>query len=230
MFGQAARNDLLRAGPVPYLHPASSHFAHSHPLPSYSMRKLFSFLLTLLGFAAQAQVTFKITAVPANTPANATIYMAGTFNSWNPGSAAHALTYNAADGSYEITLPAGTGTIEYKFTRGSWAAVETNATNGAGAQPHATPSAAAPAPVLHQVLNWEDLAGGTAAAASHGRRQRQRHFHHVCHAAAGPHPARVAVPAARLRHQHPPLPRAVHAGRAERVRRRHVLRRRVGRG
>ena len=78
------------------------------------MKKLFSLFFALLGFAAQAQVTFKITAVPANTPANATLYMAGTFNGWNPGSAAHALTYNAADRSYQLTLPAGTGTLEYK--------------------------------------------------------------------------------------------------------------------
>ena len=93
------------------------------------MRKLFSLLLALIGFAAQAQVTFKITAVPANTPANTTVYIAGTFNGWNPGSAAHTLIHNP-DGSYQITLPAATGTLEYKFTRGSWTTVETNAANG----------------------------------------------------------------------------------------------------
>ncbi|GAB2853739.1 alpha/beta hydrolase-fold protein [Hymenobacter ruber] len=121
------------------------------------MKKLFSLLLALIGFTAQAQVTFKITAVPANTPANATLYIAGTFNSWNPGSAAHALTHNA-DGSYQITLPAATGTMEYKFTRGSWAAVETNASNGS--VPNRTYTfGTAPATVLVQVLNWEDLAG-----------------------------------------------------------------------
>ena len=52
-----------------------------HYCSAYSMKKLFSLLLALLGFAAQAQVTFKITAVSASTPANATIYMAGTLNS-----------------------------------------------------------------------------------------------------------------------------------------------------
>ncbi|MBF9239154.1 T9SS type A sorting domain-containing protein [Hymenobacter sp. BT683] len=123
------------------------------------MKKLFSFLLFLLGLTAQAQVTFKITAVPANTPANATIYMAGSFNSWNPASAAHLLTRNA-DGSYQITLPAATGTIEYKFTRGAWASVETTASNGQ--VPNRTFTfGSSPGPVLHQVLNWEDLAGGT---------------------------------------------------------------------
>ena len=122
------------------------------------MKNLFSLLLALLGFTAQAQVTFKITAVPANTPANATLYIAGTFNGWNPGSAAHALTYNATDGSYQITLPAAAGTLEYKFTRGTWAAVETNASNGS--VPNRTYTfGSGPATVLCQVLNWQDLGG-----------------------------------------------------------------------
>ncbi|UOQ98515.1 alpha/beta hydrolase-fold protein [Hymenobacter sp. 5317J-9] len=130
------------------------------------MKKLFTFLLALLGLAAQAQTTFRITAVPSNTPANATIYMAGTFNNWNPASAAHALAYNSADGTYSITLPASvTGSIEYKFTRGSWAAVETTASNGQ--VPNRTYTiAGAGATVLHQVLNWEDLAGGTPTGTS----------------------------------------------------------------
>ncbi|MFC6222452.1 alpha/beta hydrolase-fold protein [Hymenobacter artigasi] len=128
------------------------------------MRKLFSLLLVLLGFAAQAQVTFKITAVPANTPANATLYIAGTFNSWNPGSTTHALTHNA-DGSYQITLPATTGTMEYKFTRGAWASVETNAANGSVPNRSYT-FGSAPATVLCQVLNWEDLAGGGGGSTS----------------------------------------------------------------
>ena len=124
------------------------------------MKRLFSLLLALLNFAAHAQVTFRLTAVPANTPANAIIYMAGSFNNWNPGSPAHALAYNAADGSYQLTLPAGTGVLEYKFTRGSWATVETSATNGAVPNRRYAFDGGS-TPVLGQVLNWEDVAGGT---------------------------------------------------------------------
>jgi predicted alpha/beta superfamily hydrolase len=125
------------------------------------MKRFFTLLWSLLSFATQAQTTFRITAVPANTPANATLYVAGTFNSWNPGDAAYALTYNAADGSYSVTLPASvTGTIEYKFTRGTWAMVETNATNGSIANRSYTIGSST-GPVQHQVLNWEDL-GGTS--------------------------------------------------------------------
>ncbi|SHI88072.1 Por secretion system C-terminal sorting domain-containing protein [Hymenobacter daecheongensis DSM 21074] len=118
-------------------------------------------LLSLLGvLGAQAQLTLKLTSIPANTPAGAVLYVAGSFNSWNPGSAAHALTKNA-DGTYQITLPQATGTIEYKFTRGSWAAVETNATNGPVPNRSHTYTAG-PATVTHTVLNWEDLGGGSS--------------------------------------------------------------------
>lgn len=125
------------------------------------MKRLFTLLLTLLGLTTQAQTTLKVTAIPANTPANATIYVAGTFNGWNPGDAAYALTYSAADGSYSVTLPASvTGTIEYKFTRGVWTMVETNATNGSVPNRSYTVGSST-GPVLHQVLNWQDL-GGTS--------------------------------------------------------------------
>ncbi|GAA3996281.1 alpha/beta hydrolase-fold protein [Hymenobacter fastidiosus] len=122
------------------------------------MKQNFLLLLScLLIFGAQAQVTFKLTSVPANTPATATIYLAGSFNNWSPGNAAHALTRNT-DGTYQITLPAGTGTIEYKFTRGTWATVETNAANGSVANRSYTFGAGTL--VSHTVLNWQDLGGG----------------------------------------------------------------------
>ncbi|TGE24922.1 T9SS type A sorting domain-containing protein [Hymenobacter aquaticus] len=128
------------------------------------MKQLFAFLLLFVVGTARAQVTFKLTGVPANTPAAATLYMAGSFNGWNPGSPAHALLRNA-DGSYQITLPAQSGTIEYKFTRGSWASVETNAANGAVPNRSYT-FPAGPAVVTHTVLNWEDLAGGGGCQSS----------------------------------------------------------------
>lgn len=86
-------------------------------------------LLALLWFpiaAALAQLTIKITDVPDNTPAAASIYIAGTINNWDPGNANYILTNNN-DGTYQITLNIPAGTIEFKFTRGSWATVEGNA-------------------------------------------------------------------------------------------------------
>jgi alpha-amylase len=63
-------------------------------------------------------------SVPANTPGSTPIYVAGSFNNWNPGDAAFTLT-KQADGSYAITLPAAVkGKVEFKFTLGSWDKVE----------------------------------------------------------------------------------------------------------
>jgi metallo-beta-lactamase class B len=86
--------------------------------------------LLLLGAAcAQAQVTVRVTGVPAATPSGATLYIAGNFNNWNPGAADYALRKQGGD--YAITLPAHVrGAIEFKFTLGSWERVETDAAGG----------------------------------------------------------------------------------------------------
>lgn len=107
-----------------------------------SYRKLYClaifFCLTLLLSQAQAQLAsgselpgFTITlTVPANTPPDASIYVAGSFNGWQTDSASHKLTAQA-DGSYKITLPPEVrGKIEFKFTLGSWASAETQADGG----------------------------------------------------------------------------------------------------
>ena len=86
--------------------------------------------------AAQARpvaATFRVT-VPADTPADATIYIAGDFQGWNPGKTPMT---KAADGTWEITLPFTEGqALQYKYTRGSWEAVEKDA--GCGEIPNRT--------------------------------------------------------------------------------------------
>ncbi|MCC6429127.1 MAG: phosphonate ABC transporter ATP-binding protein [Phycisphaerales bacterium] len=73
--------------------------------------------------ARSASVTFRVT-VPASTPAADTVYIAGNFQGWNPGSTAHALV-RQADGRHQITLNLADGVpIQFKFTRGTWAKVE----------------------------------------------------------------------------------------------------------
>ena len=92
-----------------------------------------SFLLSFLwvfsiphGFG---QLTINITSVPAATPENATIFIAGNFNSWNPGDPVYQLTETGND-QYSITFTPSTNNLEFKFTRGSWATVEGNAQGG----------------------------------------------------------------------------------------------------
>ena len=82
--------------------------------------------LALVLCPAVAQSVLKITRVPATTPPTDTLFVAGSFNSWNPHSVRFALHRNP-DGTYQLSMPAIAGPAEYKFTRGSWATVEVDA-------------------------------------------------------------------------------------------------------
>jgi len=124
------------------------------------MKKLFSRLLTRLGRRTKrrAPVTFRLTSVPANTPAGATIYLAGSCNGWTTDDPAYAFSYDPAADSYYLALPPGRGTLDYKLCRGSWPTIETDADN------RAIPNrrylfGQGPPEVSLQVLNWEDQGG-----------------------------------------------------------------------
>jgi predicted alpha/beta superfamily hydrolase len=73
-------------------------------------------------------ITLIITSLPANTPSNSIICFAGNINSWNPSHNDYTLKLNA-DNELQIVLE-GTGPVQFKFTRGSWATVEGSVTGG----------------------------------------------------------------------------------------------------
>lgn len=123
------------------------------------MSKLsFGILLGLLFCSTKlhGQVTFVIEALPKTTPDEDTIFIAGSFNNWLVNDADYMLK-KQLDGRFAITLPADTGTIEFKFCRGSWMKVETNDENqyvpnrkfryGNGEVVHI------------KISNWQDLGG-----------------------------------------------------------------------
>lgn len=120
-------------------------------------------LLLALGWklsAVWAQLTLLVTSIPANTPANDQIFVAGNFNNWNAGDPATILQPDGRGNRY-YTIPAPVpATVEYKFTRGSWPTVE-GAANG-GFRPNRTASGTADTLRL-QILGWEDQAGSTAS-------------------------------------------------------------------
>ncbi len=92
-----------------------------------NINKIF-LILMLIPFTSMAQVTFIANSIPANTPPDENLYIAGNFNNWQPGSAEFVMHKNAQD-KWEITLsaqPEGTA-IQFKFTRGSWETVEKGA-------------------------------------------------------------------------------------------------------
>ena len=130
------------------------------------MKNFTLLLVLLLSFFSFGQVTIRITSIPANTPAGATIYIAGDFNMWNPGSASHIMQPDGL-GAWQILIPEGTGTVGFKFTRGSWPTVEGNASGGFLPDRYFT-FTGSPQTINLTVLSWEDISGSgsssTAAA------------------------------------------------------------------
>jgi alpha-glucosidase len=123
---------------------------------------IFAYCIILL---SNAQITLRITQLPSNTPSGATIYFAGSINGWNPGDNNFSLTEDG-QGFKTITIPEGTGAVQYKFTRGSWATVETNAT-GSDISNRTFTFNGQPQTINLTVQSWKDLgSGGTSTAAS----------------------------------------------------------------
>lgn len=112
----------------------------------------------------QSQVTFIIDSMPDYTPEDSEIYIAGNFNSWNPGNPDFMLQKNEQD-KYSITLEAQNegSTLEFKFTRGSWDNVEKGP---AGEEiPNRSFVFGNGETVEIIIYNWADFGGGNHTAA-----------------------------------------------------------------
>ena len=84
---------------------------------------ILTLMAALLLLSSCHKVVVRVDSIPENSPKNQPIFITGNFNNWDPGEARFRLIPND-DGSYSVVLPAGFGTIEYKFTRGDWTTVE----------------------------------------------------------------------------------------------------------
>jgi predicted alpha/beta superfamily hydrolase len=129
------------------------------------MKQIFgSWLLALVfSLATSAQVTINVVSVPANTPQSDNLFIAGTFNGWDPGNSGYVLTKINSD-LYTITLAPGSGTIEFKFTRGDWGRVECQA-NG-DFLPNRTFTYGNGDTIELSIAGWDDLIGGGGPAST----------------------------------------------------------------
>lgn len=127
------------------------------------MKHFFTFaILLLLALRLPAdEVTMIVISYPENTPTEDEIYVAGNFNGWNPVDPAFMLTENLS-GQPQIVIE-GSGSIEFKFTRGSWETVEGDA-NG-GYLPNRTFTFDTADTLEITIMSWEDLGGGNHTAA-----------------------------------------------------------------
>jgi len=124
--------------------------------------RLFNLFFTLFllcwGTLLSAQLTLRVTDLPSNTPANADIFIAGSLNGWDPGSADYKLSPDN-DGILSITVNPPAGQIAFKFTRGSWTTVEGN--EFGGYLPDRTFDYSGDETTVDlEILSWEDLGGG----------------------------------------------------------------------
>lgn len=87
-----------------------------------AMRNCF-FLGCILSIAtllnAQQTVRLEIKALPAYHPSGSDIYLAGSFNGWNPQDKNYRFQ-RTGQGDYYILLKLDDGKYEYKITRGGW--------------------------------------------------------------------------------------------------------------
>ena len=126
------------------------------------MMRKYLLLFVLSSTFIFSQVTLKITSIPTNTPTAATIYVAGSFNGWNPSSTP---MVSDGNGNFVYTVPEGSGIAEYKFTRGSWSTVEGNATGNY--LPNRTFTFSGTAQTLNLTIqSWEDLGAGNPSTAA----------------------------------------------------------------
>jgi predicted alpha/beta superfamily hydrolase len=121
-------------------------------------------LLTIPQFTLLAQLTVRLTFVPTNTPTNDKIYIAGNFNNWNPSDTSKVMT-RQNDGSYKVTFTPSVSALEFKFTRGSWIAVESEPNGGERANRTLTYNNGVQS-TDNQVLGWKDLLQNSTAAAN----------------------------------------------------------------
>jgi AraC-like DNA-binding protein len=113
-------------------------------------------LLFLSGYCSHAQVTFVIETLPGATHSSDTLFLCGSFNNWDPRDTRY-IVRKQLNGQLSVTLPRGSGKIEYKFTRGSWNKVETNAANQLIANREFIYGNGET--VYVQIENWLDLGG-----------------------------------------------------------------------
>jgi len=127
---------------------------------------LLSLIITIITVTiASGQVTFTVQSLPASTPPQDSLYIAGNFNGWEPGLPASMLHKNA-QGKWSITLPVqSSGTVlKFKFTRGSWATVEKGP---AGEEiPDRTFTFGTADSVDITIANWADGSGGSTSTAA----------------------------------------------------------------
>lgn len=112
-----------------------------------------------LGIPYQWKIVVK--EVPSNTPFDANIFIAGSFNDWKVNDPDYKLS-RLDDGTYAINIGKTNDTIWYKFHRGDWSSVECRYNGRTRYNRMAVWDEATAANTIEsKIAGWEDLTNGT---------------------------------------------------------------------
>ena len=87
------------------------------------------FILMSFGLIAQNKIRFEIRSLPSYHSSNSEIYLAGSFNGWNPQDNNFKFSKDEK-GNYFLGIKLNNASYEYKITRGSWDKVECTVSGG----------------------------------------------------------------------------------------------------
>ena len=113
---------------------------------------------TAIPDSAFHETTFIIEQLPSTTPHDASIYLAGSNWGWYPDIETNKFEKNN-QGQFQLTVKHQADTFQYKFTRGSWKAVE-GRTNGR-ARPNRDYHIDQGTVVYVRIDTWEDISVGS---------------------------------------------------------------------
>ncbi|ANQ49776.1 helix-turn-helix domain-containing protein [Flammeovirga sp. MY04] len=105
------------------------------------------------------RVKIIVNETPDETPYDATLFIAGDFNNWNPRDPESKMSKHP-DGKYYLSLPLGLKKFQYKITRGSWESVE-GRDNGRAIHNRKYDIDVDGWKTEIKVNSWEDLSGNT---------------------------------------------------------------------
>jgi len=119
---------------------------------------VFIYFLAILSALSQQMIRIELSDVPQNTPANSSMFIAGSFNGWNPQDKNYQFQKNGK--GYFIEFSLKQGSYEYKITRGGWDKVES--TNGGKDVGNRSLKVETDATIEIIVEGWKDMFGSSS--------------------------------------------------------------------
>ncbi len=109
-------------------------------------------LLLTTAVIAQSNITIRVKSLPEYHASGSSLYLAGSFNGWNPQDEKYKL--QNTNGVYSIHLKLDNGVYEYKITRGGWDKVECK--KGGGSMGNRTLKAEGDTEIELTIEEWQD--------------------------------------------------------------------------